>query len=407
MAAADVNGNGAGKRSQGQMLWVLGPGSSTSRSQVEESARSFGMTVRFCDSQGFEDGLRASRAQIVAYEFGPDQQESLRQIGEIHSSLPHLVILAATLDNGIDSMRSALNAGASDVLTLPVSSSELHKALLKATQLRAQRAISTQVDGEVIAVYGARGGLGTTTLVVNIAVCIANLTEQRTAVLDLDLQRGDVATFLNLTPSQSLSSFSQPAAEFDDMFLQGALTRHPSNVFVLPAPPDIEEAEIIGRTQVARALGLMRSEFKYTVIDTPRSFTEPLMAAFESADRILVLTDLTIPGVRAGQRAVDLLTRLDVNPEKIQLILTELCKSEIKQDEATKAIGRSALFTLPRDVQVATEAMNAGTPIDMSRDSPLAKAINDLVSKITGAKPRAAASPLLKRLFGLGRNAST
>lgn len=401
---AGGNGKGNGKAATGTVLWVQAAGSPAEQMVVEESAKAFGLATRFCDASVFNDVLRASQAQIVCMEIGADSQEAIKRIAELHAAVPHIVILAAAVSPSLDTLRAVLSAGASDFISLPLNPIELHKAMLKANQLRSQRSTVEHVDGDILSIYGARGGLGSTTLAVNLAVRIASVTEQRAALLDLDLQRGDCATFLNLTPVQSISSFAQPSSEYDDMFLQGVLTRHPSNVFVLPAPTDIEEAEMIGRNQVARALTLMRSQFKFTLVDTPRVLTETSMAAFEQSERIFVLTDLTIPGIRSGQRAVDLLTRLDINPEKVQVILTELTRSEIKVDEAAKAIGRVPILTLPRDVVAATEAMNAGTPLDLNRDTPLSHAINELVTKVTGTGPKTEASPLLRRLFGLGRS---
>src|SRR5262249_56719183 len=97
--------------------------------------------------------------------------------------------------------------------------------------------------GEVIAVGGARGGLGATTVAVNLATRLATLTAAETALVDLDLQRGDVAAFLNLTPVNSLANFAAASSEIDDLFLASALTRHANGALVLPAPPESAERD--------------------------------------------------------------------------------------------------------------------------------------------------------------------
>src|SRR6185503_19698357 len=94
--------------------------------------------------------------------------------------------------------------------------------------------------GEVIAVCGARGGLGVTTMAVNLAVRLAGLAQGDVGLVDLDLQRGDVAAFLNLTPSQSIAAIPAARGDVDEIFLHGILTRHTSGVFILPAPSQIE-----------------------------------------------------------------------------------------------------------------------------------------------------------------------
>jgi pilus assembly protein CpaE len=117
------------------------------------------------------------------------------------------------------------------------------------------------VNGEIITVYGARGGLGATTLAVNLAVQLAAVTKARVALADLDLQRGDVAAFLNVTPQQSLAAIAGASGEVDDLFLHHTLTRHPSGVAVLPAPTRIIEAgdrprKVDGAASPARAVPL-------------------------------------------------------------------------------------------------------------------------------------------------------
>src|SRR5262249_7893414 len=161
------------------------------------------------------------------------------------------------------------------------------------------------------------GGLGVTTLAVNLAVRLAALTESEIALVDLDLQRGDVAAFLNLTPLQSLATIAAAHGEMDDVFLRGTLTRHSSRIFVLPAPPQAEDVDAIGPSEIERTVGLLRPQFRYTVIDTARTITGAILAAFEQSDRIFVLSDLSVPGVRAAQRTFELLGRLGIPPDRV------------------------------------------------------------------------------------------
>src|SRR5207245_10405969 len=118
--------------------------------------------------------------------------------------------------------------------------------LIKFTQVEMKPAATRSVIGEVFTVCGARGGLGVTTLAVNLAVRMASSSGSEVALVDLDLQRGDVAAFLNLTPLQSLATIAAAHGELDAVFLRGTLTRHASGVFVLPAPPQIEDVDSIG-----------------------------------------------------------------------------------------------------------------------------------------------------------------
>ena len=115
-----------------------------------------------------------------------------------------------------------------------------------------------------------------------------------------------MATFLNLTPVHSIASFATAPGEIDDVFLSSTLTRHP-NGDRAAAPPEIEDAELIGHDEVKAALDLLRAQFRYTVVDTARTITGATAAALEVSRRILLVSDLSVPGLRAARRGVELL----------------------------------------------------------------------------------------------------
>jgi pilus assembly protein CpaE len=386
----------------GQILWVTADVRPEHRELIQATGRAFHMEVHFCSHDEISDLTAARRWRVMGIEVGTNKDD-LQRVQTLHQKLPQLTIFVASADQSIEAMRTALDAGATDFLSLPVSPAELGKAFLKYNQ-RAAAASTSDVSGEIISIYGARGGLGTTTLAVNLAVKIASLTESKVGIIDLDLQRGDVGTFLNLTTTQSLASMAAATTDIDQMFLESVLTRHPSGVHVLAAPNDLEEADLVSREHVVTAIELLRGQFRYSVVDTPRMLTDATLAAFENSDRILLLTDLSIPGIRAGQRTVDLLTRVDIPADRVELLLTTPAKSEVKIEDATRAIGRTPFIMIPRDDQSATEAMNAGAPLNGTRDSVLSQVVLELASKLTGAGPQKHSGPLLRRLLGLGRS---
>lgn len=385
------------------LLWVNATKTTVDTEAIAAAAVPFNIEVHFSEVRDATNLISTQRWLAVGVELSADRyQEGIARIRQFHAQFPHLNLIAASTDSSLETMRGALTAGAADFLTLPVVPSEIHKAFLRLSQARAGGGADA---GEIITVFGARGGLGATTLAVNLAVRTAGMTSESVAIVDLDLQRGDVAAFLNLTPTQSLAAIAQTYSEVDEMFLEGILTRHVSGVSLLPAPQDIEEADTLGREQVTQALSLLRRTYRYIYVDTPRTLTDATIVAFEQANDILLLTDLSIPGLRAGQRSIDLLGRLDINTDRVHVLLTELGKSGISVDDAATALGKRPMMTIPRDLTAACEAMNAGTPLN-GRDSALGNTIAELVLRLTGKQEKAGGKPLLRRLFGFGRGAS-
>jgi pilus assembly protein CpaE len=380
------------------MIWASD--GAAGRHLVEGTARELGLTVRCCTVPELGDRVRAAQDDLIGIEIGADAPAALGLVAELHRRLPHATIIVASPDGSVGFIRAALEAGAHDILSLPLQPNELHKALLRATQAKPRASTAPESLGEVITVYGARGGLGATTVAVNLASRLAALTASGTALVDLDLQRGDVATFLNLTPVHSIASFATAPGEIDDVFLSSTLTRHPDGVFVLPAPPEIEDAELIGHAEVKAALDLLRAQFRYTVVDTARTVTGATAAALETSRRILLVSDLSVPGVRAARRGVELLSRLAVSLEHIELVVTEAFSGPVSVQDAARAIGKEPFFVIPRDQGSAADAMNQGAPLN-GKPTPLALAMTQLAAKVAGvpAPGKPGSSRLLRRLF--------
>jgi pilus assembly protein CpaE len=381
----------------GTIVWAADE--AANRGLLEATAGELGLGVRFCTPRDLAGSAENGRGRLIGLEGGADSGRALALIAQVHRQAPHATILLAACDGSLGFIRSALEAGASDVLTLPLQRDELHKALLRALQAASRTPAGEDSLGEVITVCGARGGLGATTVAVNLASRLATLTTAETALVDLDLQRGDVAAFLNLTPINSLGNFATASNEIDDLFLASALTRHPNGVFVLPAPTEIEEADSVGHDEVKLALDLLRARFRYTVVDTARTITGATAAALEASRRILLVSDLSVPGVRSARRTVELLTRLGVPLEHVELLVTEAIAGPVSVQDAARAIGKQPFFVIPRDEGSAGEAMNHGAPLN-GKPTKLALAMTELAAKVAGvAAVKAKTGQLFRRLF--------
>jgi pilus assembly protein CpaE len=383
----------------GTIVWAA-DAAAANRELLEATAGELGLGVRFCTPRDLADAAEKGRDRLIGLEADTDPGRTLALVAEVRRLAPHATILLAACDGSLGFVRSVLEAGASDVLLLPLQRGELHKALLRALQAASRTPAVPDSLGEVITVCGARGGLGATTVAVNLATRLAALTATDTALVDLDLQRGDVAAFLNLTPLHSLANFATAASEIDDLFLASTLTRHPNGVFVLPAPPEIEDADSVGHVEVKLALDLLRARFRYTVVDTARTITGVTAAALEVSKRIMLVSDLSVPGVRSARRTVDLLTRLGVPLEHVELLVTEAVAGPVSVQDAARAIGKQPFLIIPRDGSSAAEAMNHGAPLN-GKPTKLALAMTGLAAKVAGVSAAAKPKPgqLFRRLF--------
>ena len=391
MVAHDMN-------TEGILLWAA-PGPSASRELVQTAANELRLAVRFCTYKEILDLLRTERCQVACIEFGFDAHPGLTLLKSIVERMPRLTTLVASNDTSVAMIRAVLEAGAADFISLPLNPQELSKSLIKLSQTALKSpSARTQAAGTTITVCGARGGLGATTLAVNLAFSLTHLARGDVALVDLDLQRGDVAAFLNLTPLNSIATIAEAKGTVDEIFLAGTLTRHPRGVFVLPAPTQVEEADAVGHDHVELALQLLRTQFAHTVVDTARTVNGAMLAAFEQSDHILILTDLSVPGVRAARRMIEMLLRLNVSAQLIQPVFSHVIPGPVSPQDAVRAIGKEPLLVIPRDDAAASAAMNDGTPLN-GKQSALSHAIAELGSKLTGLAPPPKPKGLLQRVF--------
>ncbi len=380
------------------LIWAA-PGPCANRQLIETAARELKLAVRFCIYKELLDLLHTERCHVACIELGFDAHPGLTLLKSVVERMPRLTTVVASNDTSVSMIRAVLEAGAADFLSLPLTPQELNKALIKLSQTALKGPSARgQAAGTIITVCGARGGLGATTVAVNLAFSLTTLTRTDVALVDLDLQRGDVAAFLNLTPLNSIATIAEAKGAVDDIFLAGTLTRHPRGVFVLPAPTQVEEADAVGHDHVELALQLLRAQFSHTVVDTARTVNGAMLAAFEQSDHILILTDLSVPGVRAARRMIELLLRLNVSAQLIQPVFSHVIPGPVSPQDAVRAIGKEPLLVIPRDDAAASGAMNDGTPLN-GKQSALSFAIAELAAKLTGVAPPPKPKGLLQRVF--------
>jgi len=220
------------------------------------------------------------------------------------------------------------------------------------------------------------------------------------SALHMNIELFKTMAGVNLTPVHSIATLATSPGEIDDIYLATAITRHPTGVAILAAPQAIEEAELVTEHEIGKALPLMRSRFGFTIVDTPRTITTPVVAALEHSDRVFVLTDLSVPSVRAARRTFELLGHLEGALEHPELLITELGPLDVKK--AVQVIGKEPFAVIPRD-ESASSAMNDGVPLN-GRPTRLAVALDELARRIAGVQAGGAKTPrgLFGRIFPKG-----
>ena len=234
-------------------------------------------------------------------------------------------------------------------------------------------------DGKVITVFSAKGGVGKTTMSTNLAVYLASVGA-KTLLVDLDLMFGDVAISLQLQPHGTVRDVVAMSGHLDDQGVQSVVTRHEeSGLDVIAAPPDPADAERVPSHVVIELLRVARGQYDYVIVDTPPSFTEHVLAAFDVSDLTVLIATLDIPAVKNLRIAINTLDTLGASKEARTIVLNRSdAKVGLKPDDVETALKTEISANVPNSLTVPA-SVNRGVALILDDPrNPVSLAIRDL-----------------------------
>jgi pilus assembly protein CpaE len=288
---------------------------------------------------------------------------AIERIQMVLGRFPQLSIFAVCNDKSADTILKIMRAGAVEYILKPANDLDLTSALQKVGRLWITKTAQETEQGSIYAFYSPKGGVGVTTLAVNLATSIYAGTKKPTVIVDLDLIAGDVTTFLNMNPSYSISDVTLNTSRLDASFLQGVIGRHDSGIYVLAEPKKIEEGVAISSEDLVKVLSLLKTMFSYIIIDTETGLNNKTMTALKMADVIVVPFVLSLPGIKNMQKYLGYFETKGLK-HKIMLVVNRyLKKSEIKLEDADKILQQPIRWSFPNKYEDAMQCLNKGVPL--------------------------------------------
>ena len=293
---------------------------------------------------------------------------------------PGVTVIAIGDRNDVGLYRDLVQAGVSEYIVKPVTAQLLAKALTS-TPSGAEGSLISRKLGKVVAVVGARGGVGTTTLAINLAWFLANRQNRRVVLLDLDMQNGDCALALNLRPTPGLREALVNPLRIDSVFLERTVAVHGERLFVMSAEEPLRADTEVTAEAVEMLVGVLRTQFHYLIADVPRIPAAPYQRALDIADIRVIVADQTLRSVRDTVRLRDALGEgeaahcnlLVVNRSgeggRQAVTLEEMAKVQLRPNFVIPF--RPKLFTMP----------------GLARRGPLTEAVAGLAAEISGRMP--------------------
>ncbi len=343
------------------------------------------------------DKVRGILPDVVVIA-GENEEEALRCAREIYISLQGCSILFLRAHIELEFVEKAMQAGARKVLQMDCEPRLLMENIQRCFALERAKAKNSGLQimrnsSKVITVFGSKGGIGKSTIASNLAVSLMR-KGKKVAVLDLDLQFGDINLFFDVDPKDTIGDLAQAKQSLDVETIQSYMVEHTTGIHILCAPKSPEIAETIQGRFVEKIINTIRPYFDYIVIDTLPYFDDISITCIEQADMILQIITLDISALRNARISLDIFHSL-LQKEKVHVLVNRYSSGIISIKDAQGILDYPVNYKIPCDWKTATASLNRGIPIILDAPrSPIGRELINLGAAIlrdTAAKQQVAA----------------
>jgi len=317
---------------------------------------------------------------------------ALQTVETLGDALPDTPTIAYSSLADAASVRRAMVSGARDYLIKPVKPEDLTRAIygvMEQEERRRMRASGERQEapasGTIITVFGAKGGIGKTTISTNLATALVRATSSTVVLVDMDTRFGDVAIMMDVAVEQSIADLARRVDEMDRDTVRDYLVRHHSGVMILPAPLHPTEWRNVTPQQITKIINLLAQSHDYVIIDTPGTFNEIVAATLESASLILLVTSMDIASIKDTALALEMLQSAAVSEDKVKLMINHsTAANTLREEDVERVLEYKVFWRIPHDLNVATSTQ-LGQPVVITKPyARVSRSISDLAAALSG-----------------------
>ncbi len=387
------------------------------RAEVQKMLALSGFAVLGEAGYGIEAVSLAKETEpdVVIISIEEPMVRALQTVEAVADLLPQSPIVTYSSVKDPASMRKAMLAGVSDYLITPVREEDLINSVhsVLAQEERRQARISGEMDepvacGTVLTVFGAKGGIGKTTISTNLATALVQKTNQSVVVVDLDTRFGDVAILMDIPVERSIADLALPEEEINRELLQDCLYTHNTGVTILPAPVRPTDWRSIHAGHIERVVTLLAQTYDYVVLDTPGTFNDVVARSLELATLVLLVATVDMASLKDTLLAIDMLRSWNYPQEKVKLVINATNEaSNVQPQEVSRMLGREVFWSIPYDRNISTSTQ-LGMPVVVTKPNAKAsESLTELAYVLSGVRQqqqeqeqKQATKGLLGRIFG-------
>lgn len=336
------------------------------------------------------------KPDIMLMDINMPVKDGIKASEEISVAFPEVSVIIVSVQGEQEYLRKAMAAGAREFITKPFSSDDLINAIIKVFEVEQKRKqkitpkVEEEVRSKVITVFSTKGGVGKTTIASNLAAAIARETRKKVAVVDLDLQFGNMGVFLNVPIKNTIIDLVKETSDFDSKLIEEYMVNHYSGAKVLLAPTKPEYAEFITSVHIEKIIKSLKETYHYIIIDTPTSLNEVTLTTLDLADKILFISGMDLPTIKNTKDGMGIMESLHYSKEKLHIVVNKATEQfGIKNKDFEDTVKYPIWASIPEDNQTVITSINKGFPFVLTRsETKVAKSILDMIDQLAGKKEK-------------------
>ena len=321
---------------------------------------------------------------LVLIDVSQEQDKALSLIKKLKENNKDAFIIALSAKTSTETIIKVMRAGAKEFLNKPLIQSEFTETL---NELKSEFENTEIPDTcKIISTFSNKGGIGKTSIAVNLAVELAQISKEKVALIDLNLQLGDVATFLDMNPPFAMDYIANNIHNLNEDELLKTMSKYKNtSLYVIADPLNIDNSKDITAEQIKNLLAVLKKTFSYIVIDIGTNIDSKTIAALDSSDLILLIAIVNLPAIRSTQRCMDLFNKLGYSNDKIKLVLNRYMENEdIKTSDIEEVVKQKVYWKIPNNYLTMMSAINKGVPVnEINSESNIALNYKDFASKVS------------------------
>jgi len=337
----------------------------------------------------FPDVVGQTQPDIALIAIDADHEKALNLIARLSQDVPGCQILVVSKSQEGSLILRAMRNGASEFLSHPLNLEDFLAALGRIRSNKGNNSDDSKSRvSQVITIGGASGGVGCTSLAINLGCILAREERNSVVIIDLDFALGDSDIWLDIIPDYTIQDVAENITRLDYALLKRSLTKHESGIFLLPRPIHMEETLLMGPEQLKRVIALLKATFTHLVIDISKSYNKLDLAAMASSDEVLIVTQLDLPCLRNVVRLLQFFEHQPEIKDKVKVMLNRvgLDDSQISLSKALETIGRDVFWQIPNDYATMVESRNNGVPlIQAAPRAKLTRSLDQLAAALGNA----------------------